>query len=183
MKLSTAFKRQAEGLGQEIRQELGLSNLERLPAADLLRHLGLPMISLSQLGNGEDALRDAVDYLRSEDASSLSAMTVFRGHRRAVVFNDAHDDGRQASDLCHEAAHAVLMHTPAAATDSLGCRIWDQEVEDEAGWLGGALLIPGKAARYAAKAGWTFQYMATRFGCSEQMARWRNNESGGQRLR
>lgn len=48
-----------------------------------------------------------------------------------------------------------MRSPPAQAFDDIGCRLWNQDVEDEADYLGGALLIPGKAARYAARADWT----------------------------
>lgn len=176
----------AEELAEDIRTELGLSNLVRLDPLRLLAHLQIPALSLTQLTEllPQDAsLRESVAVLQSEDQSSLSAVTVFRGHRRLIVFNDKHPAGRRCSDLCHEAAHSLLLHPPAPPLDEHGCRAWDANLEEEADYLAGALLIPGKGARYAAKADWSLEHMATRFGCSVDMARWRNNVSGGQRLR
>lgn len=186
MALSSGFRKQAEAIAEEVREDLGVGNLNQLDPRALFEHLAVPLKSLTQLANESPAgtaVHSGVRFLRSQAAAELSAMTVFRGAKRIVIYNDGNDPGRQASDLCHEAGHALLLHEPFEATDDAGCRIWDQDIEDEASWLGGALLIPGKAARYAARAGWTFAHMAARFGCSEEMARWRNNVSGGQRLR
>ena len=145
----------------------------------------VPALSLSDLAQlaVDFDLESAVMVLRGPESSTLSAVTVFRGNRRIIIFNDSHPRGRQAQGLCHEAAHAILLHRPASAVDDLGCRLWNQDIEDEADYLGGALLIPGKAARYAAMANWTLEYLADKFGCSPEMARWRNNASGGQHLR
>jgi Zn-dependent peptidase ImmA (M78 family) len=124
-----------------------------------------------------------VRFLARAGEGHLSAATVFRAGRRLVVYNDSHPLPRQASDLCHEAAHALLLHEPMPAMDEHGCRLWNTEIEEEADYLGGALLILGKGARYYAKAEWSFTAIAARFECSEEMARWRNNASGGQRIR
>lgn len=186
MSLARGFKGHAETTSEEIRAELALKNIDRLDPHALLEHLEVPALSLSDLARlalDDPDLQSAVHMLRGPESSSLSAVTVFRGHRRLVIYNDTHQDGRQANGLCHEAAHAILLHTPSPAIDDLGCRLWDQDIEDEADYLGGALLIPGKAARYAAKANWSMDLIAEKFGCSTQMARWRNNASGGQRLR
>ena len=42
----------------------------------------------------------------------FSGVTVFRGPRRTIVFNDAHAPGRQANDIGHELSHGLLLHTP-----------------------------------------------------------------------
>lgn len=186
MTLSPGFKKEAESIAEEVREDIGVGNLNQLDPRALFEHLAIPLKSLTQLANDSPAgatVHAGVSFLRSQAASELSAMTVFRGTKRIVVYNDGNDPGRQASDLCHEAGHALLLHEPFEATDDLGCRVWKQEIEEEATWLGGALLIPGKAARYAARAGMSFAHMAAKFGCSEEMARWRNNLSGGQRFR
>ena len=179
------FKSEAEQIAEELRAELGLRNIDRLQPVVLLRHLEIPSVSLSRLADGatDPDLRRAAAFLQSEQASSLSAMTVFRGRRRLIVFNDSNDPGRQSSDLCHEAGHAILLHQPAQALDLTGCRIWEEAIEKEADYLAGVLLIPGKGARYAAKCKWSLQRTADHFGCSVDMARWRDNESGGLRLR
>lgn len=185
MALRRGFKGEAEQTSEQLRGELGLTNLDRLDPHRLLRHLDLPAISLTQLAgmSSNGGVRASVAFLQGEDWSSLSAFTVFRGRHRLIVYNDAHDEERLASDLCHEAAHGILLHPPTPALDGHGCRQWNGDYEAEADYLAGTLLIPGKAARYAAKANWSLDDVATRFGCSPWMARWRNNASGGQRFR
>lgn len=184
MATKTAFAREAEEIAEGVREELNLSNLVALEPFSLLQFLGIPAISLMnllQLSGDDSELAAAIDLLHQE--SSLSAMTVFRGNSRMIVYSDAHTQGRRNSDLCHEAAHALLLHPPAPAFDANGCRSWNGDIEEQAQFLAGTLLIPGKGARYAAKAGWSHEYMAQRFGCSVDLARWRDNTSGGVRLR
>lgn len=187
MGLSTRFKNEAEQIAEDIRGELGLQNIESLDPHALLRNLELPAISLADLvrlnGGKDPELANAVGLLHSEETSSLSAATVFCGPQRMVVYNESHAEARQNSDLCHEAAHALLLHPPAPALDTFGCRAWNREIEDEAQFLAGTLLIPGKGVRYAAKAGWSLEVVADRFGCSVEMARWRDNVAGGRRMR
>ena len=72
---------------------------------------------------------------------------------RLVVYNDAHDPVRQRSDLAHELSHALLQHPPKPAIDHRGCRDWDPEMEEEANWLAGALLVSEEAALTIARRG------------------------------
>ncbi|MGJ9424176.1 ImmA/IrrE family metallo-endopeptidase [Aeromicrobium sp. CF3.5] len=188
MVLSSGFRREAEELAENIRAEIGVGNIAALDPMSLLQQLEVPAVSLTQLAavnDGKDPLLSkAISFLLDDEASSLSAVTVFGpSGRRMIVFNEAHSEGRQNSDLLHEASHALLLHPPSQAIDALGCRAWNGEIEEEAQFLAGTLLVPGKAVRYAAKAGWSRESVAKRFGCSIQMVSWRDNVAGGKRLR
>jgi Zn-dependent peptidase ImmA (M78 family) len=99
-----------------------------------------------------------------------------------IVYNGQHGAARTASDMTHEIAHGLLLHPPAPALDERGCRAWNTEIEDEASYLGGALLIPGTAARWVAKRSMTEEAIAARFGCSIEMVRWRLSASGARRF-
>lgn len=79
---------------------------------------------------------------------SFSAVTVSRGIRRAIVHNDAHAPVRQRSNLTHEIAHALLGHTATPVLTEAGHRNFDQGIEAEANFLGGALLITNEAAMH-----------------------------------
>ena len=105
----------------------------------------------------------------------FSGVTVFRGPRRTIVFNDAHALGRQANDVGHELSHGLLLHTPTAAIDGRGCRVWDKEAEAEANWLSGALLVPEEAALQIVRRGWSLQEAAARYGVTPKMIRYRVN--------
>ena len=180
------FTKQAEETAEEMRRELSLRNIDPLTPAQLAHHLDVPIIALVDLpalaADAVPAIADAVDLLQAEPASALSALTVFAGHRRLIVYNDRHNPARQASDLMHELSHGLLLHPAAPAFDGSGCRAWNTAVEDEASYLAGVLLIPGKAARYSAKAGLDDARVAARYGCSVEMATWRLNRSGARRF-
>lgn len=182
--LRPGFSREAESTAEQVRADLRIGNLKRLDPLALAAELEIPVRSLTQIGqlaSSPSGLDDALEVLLGAEQSALSAVTVFRGTERLIVFNDCHTVERQASDLTHELAHSLLLHPPAVALDHRGCRAWDTTIENEATYLGGALLVPGKAARWIAKSGLAIEVAAQRFGCSEQMINWRINASGGRR--
>jgi Zn-dependent peptidase ImmA (M78 family) len=182
---SEGLQTEAEQLALEVRDELGLGPFRRLVPELLAEHLEIPIITLSQLrlmARDIDGVADAVGLLLGVEANALSAVTVFADARRMVVHNDAHAPGRQASNLAHELAHGLLLHSPSPVIDSRGCRHWNGTIEEEANHLAGALLVPGKAARGMVRRGLTIEQIADELGCSIEMARWRVNMSGAARL-
>jgi Zn-dependent peptidase ImmA (M78 family) len=89
--------------------------------------------------------------------------------------NDAHSQGRQASDIAHELAHALLEHPPGSAIDPTGCRVWNQDLEEEASWLAAALLISEESALAVAWAGKPIKVAAQEYGVTEQLMKFRLN--------
>lgn len=180
------FKADAERLALSTREELGLGAYRRLAPARLAEHLAIPVLTLSDLLLSQHAmpeLASAIGILHGSEMQAMSAVTVFCGSQRVIVHNDAHAPGRQASNLAHELSHALLLHPSAPVVDLHGCRKWNREVEDEASYLAGALLVPAKAAWWLAKRGLMLEQAAEEFGCSIEMIRWRINITGaGRRL-
>jgi len=169
------FKSEANATAREIRAELGLKNLDKLDPWALADHLLVPIEPLSHYA--EDAPR-AVHHFTAIDPGAFSACTVFDGARRTIVHNDAHSAGRQASNLTHELGHALLLHPPTPALDDRGCRLWNQNIEDEAQWLAGALLLTEDAALWIVRNGTSVPAAAQHFGISEQMVTYRLNVTG-----
>jgi Zn-dependent peptidase ImmA (M78 family) len=62
--------------------------------------------------------------------------------------------------------------------DDRGGRLWNQDIEDEAAWLAGALLVSEAAAIEIARRGWPVEVAAQRFGVSQQMIQFRLNVTG-----
>lgn len=172
------FKKHANGLAGEVRAELGLGALDPLDPLHLAEHLAIPVIPLSHLR--ADA-PEAVPYFLSQDEGSFSGVTVFRGRRRAIVYNDAHAPGRQHSDITHELAHALLMHEPAPAFAGGGCRNWDPDAEDEANFLGAALLVTEEAALDVVRRGLDLRSAAATYGVTPKLMRWRINVTGARK--
>jgi Zn-dependent peptidase ImmA (M78 family) len=65
--------------------------------------------------------------------------------------------------------------------DDTGCRIWNQDVEDEASWLAGCLLVTEAAALAVGRGSISLSEAAARLGVSEQMVRFRVNMSGARK--
>ena len=172
------FKSAANATAREIRDELGLRALDRLDPMVLAKHLEVPVLTLSDLR--EDA-PFAHRHFRQVEVGAFSAATILRGPRRTIFHNDSHSVGRQASNVTHELSHAVLLHDSTPALDDRGCRLWNQNIEDEAQWLAGALLVTEDAALWIAHGGASVASAAAHFGVSEQMVTYRLSVTGARK--
>src|SRR4051794_28725612 len=169
------FKTECERLSLEVRGELGLFADDRLDPEALADHLAIPVVSLEafQSERPHDVARLTVD-----DAGCFSAATVFCGTRRLIVYNPAHAAGRHANSLAHELAHVLLEHQPGPVTDETGRRVWADDDEAQADWLGGTLLVPREGilpVMYRLK---NIQLAARHFGVSRQLMQWRFDHTG-----
>ncbi len=169
------FKTEANAIAREVRGELSLSRAAPLDVWRLANHLDIQVVPLSSLH--AEAPR-AVQLFMNGGEGIFSGVTVFWGHQRTIVFNDAHAPGRQASDIGHELSHGLLLHTPTMAADELGCRLWKRDVEDEAAWLSGSLLVPEEVALLIVRRGWSLSEAAASYGVTESMIRFRINVTG-----
>lgn len=178
------FKAEAERLAVSTRQEMGLKEHARLDPHDLAAYLAIDVVPLSTYANSAEfaEFADDVHYLQHVEPTVCSAYTVFEGSERTIVHNDVHPLGRQASNIAHELSHGLLLHAPSPVLDILGCRNWKSDIEDEANYLAGALLVPSKAAWSIAKRRVSFDRAATEYGCSTEMIRWRVNITGAGRI-
>ncbi len=172
------FKTEANAIAREVRGELKLAPASPLDVSHLAEYLEIPVLRLSDLRT--EAPQAVRLFLRHGEAM-FSGITVFRGSRRAIVYNDAHVPGRQASDIAHELSHGLLLHPPAPAMDGSGCRIWDGDVEEEANWLSAALLVSEEATLLIVRRGWSTATAADKYGVTEKMIRFRTNVTGAQR--
>lgn len=168
------FKTEANALAAEVRAELGLDPLHRLDPWALADHLAIPVVALSELR----ASARGIAHLLDVEPESFSGVTVFRGSSRTVVHNDAHADVRQTSNIGHELAHGLLHHQPTPALDAHGCRLWDQNIEDEATFLAGALLVTEEAALHIARTNIAVGDAASVLNVSTQMVKYRLNITG-----
>ena len=172
MALRRGFKTEANHTAREVREELGLRWADPLDPWALARHLEIPVVPLSSYAG---LAADAVHHFCRVDPGAFSALTVFDGPRRLIVYNDSHSLGRRASDLAHELAHALLLHRPGPALDHRGCRRWDSAQEEEANWLAGALLISEEAALQIARGGQRLDEAAKLYRVSQAMITFRLN--------
>jgi IrrE N-terminal-like domain len=175
MAFRRGFKSEAHELAAEVRGDLGLGPLDRLEPSLLLESLAIPANPLSDYTG---LISDAVEQLSVVDPGAFSAATVFCGAKRVVVYNDSHHPGRQSSDLTHEAAHALIHHAPAPAFDPVGCRHLDHAQEDEARFLGAALLVTEEAAMDVVRRHLPEREAAARYGVTPKLLRYRSTSPG-----
>ncbi len=175
--LRRGFKTEANAIAREVRRELSLGLADPLDPRRLAAYLGIPVVPLSSF---KLVAPRAVRHFVSVDRQVFSAVTVFDGSSRLVVYNDSHDPGRQNSDLAHELSHALLLHAPKPAIDHRGCRDWDREMEEEANWLAGALLVSEEAALKLARQGIPVDRAARIYGVTRKMVKFRLNVTGAQ---
>lgn len=171
------FKAEAERIAEFTRMELNLRTLDPLNPPALAQHLEIPVIGLLSMRNLPKAT-DFVNYFSNVDPETFSAVTVFRGYKRIIVHNDSHHPNRQASNISHELSHCLLEHEPTSLIGSDGQRQWNRDLEDEATWLGAALLVPREAAVMLMKRGGDADSIATRFGVSRELCEWRLRQCG-----
>ena len=69
-------------------------------------------------------------------------------------------------------------HDDCPPLTDAGCRELDADIEAEADYLGSVLLIPDPAAVAIVRQATPIAAAAAAFGVSEQMMRWRINDSG-----
>ena len=80
------------------------------------------------------------------------------------MHNDAHHRYRQNSNVAHEFSHALLFHESTPALDDLGSRYWNQNIEDEAQWLAGVLLMTEDATLHVVRRAWSMEQIGERLG-------------------
>lgn len=178
--LPPGFKEEAEERAAAYRSELKLRGDERLDPLRLAAFLEIPVVSLGELRDRWGADPQAVALFLGPARGVFSAATVTDPPYRMVVYNEAQSPRRLANSLAHELAHIILEHEPAP-TQSDGLRYWNQDVEQEADWLASVLLVPREGLHRLLEAGYDEPRVAEHFGVSDELVRWRINQSGVRR--
>lgn len=163
---------------REFRAELRLEPHAPLCPWRLAGHLAIPVVPLSSF---EDQIPREVHHLTQRDHKSFSAVTVFNGRRRLIVHNDAHHPHRQASNISHELSHAILQHPPTEPFNEHGCRNFNKDIEDEANWLGPALLISEEAALHIVKMEMSMDEAIEFYSVSREVILMRINVTGARK--
>lgn len=178
MTFERGFKSHANKLALKMRDELNLEPHAPLCPWNLADHLGIPVITLESLVEAAPEIEAHVERLSGRGSGVFSAITLFVGSRRRIIHNHSHAKTRQRSNLAHELAHALLMHSPHAPFCENGQRVYDSNLEAEASWLGPVLLVPNEAACWAMLNGLTEDKAAQHFGVSQDLFRFRYRMSG-----
>ncbi|WP_342666986.1 ImmA/IrrE family metallo-endopeptidase [Sphingomonas taxi] len=99
-----------------------------------------------------------------------------------VVLNSAQSRARRAATLMHEIAHIDLDHAPSEVSVSPSGLVllsdYSADQEDEADWLGGALLLPESALLHHRSRGASIEWIAAEYGVSEPLCTWRCRMTG-----
>lgn len=177
--LERGFKTAAERTSASLRAELGLVVTDRLEPAALARYLA---VELRKPADIPDIPQEVLHQLLEIDPSGWSAVTVLLPTKATIVYNPRHSPGRQASDIVHELAHLILGHEPARLIMSndgaLVMRSYDQKQEDEASWLGWALLLPRDGLLSLRRQNLSAAQIAGQLGVSETLVRYRLGVTG-----
>jgi Zn-dependent peptidase ImmA (M78 family) len=176
--LRHGFKAQAERRAAAARSSLGLSAIERLDPWKFAESLSINVIDLSDL----DLPPEDQTQLLVRDPDSWSGMTLTEDGVKLIVLNPKHSPARQASTLMHEIAHIDLDHVPATVNLSAAGLIllsdYNDEQEQEADWLGGALLLPEVALLHHRGLGKSPAEIARLFRVSVDLCSWRCRMTG-----
>lgn len=120
--------------------------------------------------------------LLEKDPDSWSGMTIFEEGTHVVVLNSSHQRPRRTATLMHELAHIILDHVPADIEVSPSGLIllsdYSVEQEEEADWLGAALLLPESALLLHRGRGTSIGEIAQFYGVSEPLCNWRCRMTG-----
>jgi Zn-dependent peptidase ImmA (M78 family) len=170
------FKAEANWYSREMRRELGLAPHSPLCPWKLAAHLDFPLVPLSSFREVSPGI---VSYFRTAAGQKdFSAITLFDGMERWIVYNDAHHKKRQAADISHELAHGLLLHPSKPPLDATGSRHYDRDREAEANWLGPALLVSDEAAVHIVERKLTLLEASDLYGASVEVVRMRLGVSG-----
>ena len=176
--MERGFKSRCEEISRHLRLELGLKPVGPLTVERLARHLGVAVWSVSEIGLSEEDVHQLVETGRD----SWSAITVSVFDKDAVVFNPTHSKGRHSSDVMHELAHLVLGHDPTTmffvGEGELALRGYDADIEREADWLAGALLLPRDALVHIRRLRIPDEQACEIFRVSDQMLQYRLRMTG-----
>jgi Zn-dependent peptidase ImmA (M78 family) len=173
------FKTWAENIAGSIRQDLKIKKHEPLPATALAEYLKIELLRPEDV---KDIPPHCLKQLLEIDSDGWSATTFHVGDRSVIIYNPQHSKKRQASDLMHEFAHILCGHKLAqiilSADGKIVMRTFDQQQEDEAGWLSGCLLLPRDALFHIKRTRLTNEEASTYYQVSNDMVNYRLNVSG-----
>jgi Zn-dependent peptidase ImmA (M78 family) len=177
MALRRGFKAEAERTAASLREELGVSSEEFVDPKAIAMHYEVEVIDATEL-----VPRERIAELEEIQAFAFSACTFRIDGATWIVINPLRTSARQASDIVHELGHVILDHplSEIRNVDGVPFRTCRAEEEEEATYLGGALLLPRPLLLMEVRAGLTPKSVANKYGVSEDMARFRINTTGVQ---
>lgn len=173
------FKTSSEETALKIRRKLELAPHAPVDPAAIARLLAIPVLILTELSELPDEI---CLRLMQDHSGAWSAITVSDGNRHLIVLNPTHAPTRTNSSLAHELSHVILSHEPSmmfvTPQSGVSLRTYNKDQEDEANWLAGCILLPRDALVHIRRRGLTDDQIATEYGVSPAMFRFRINATG-----
>lgn len=177
--MKRGFKAYTERKSLSARSELGLQRYEPIDPWQYVRSKGIILWTPEEVP-GVDPTH--VSQLVVRDPNSWSGITVREGETIAIIVNSAHPKARIANTIMHEWAHIELKHKPNRVDQFDGGIMllsdYPEEIEDEANWLAGAMLVPREGLVHWRKKGFETEKIAELYGVSEQLVTWRRRMTG-----
>ena len=173
------FKAHAERLAMSEREAFGLSEVDRLNPKEFLAAQNIIVWGISDI-QGLD--RETGRQLTKTDPNSWSGITLREGSQIVIILNSAHGVNRHASTMMHEWSHLKLDHKPNRLdrTDKGMMFLTDYpaDVEEEADWLGAAILLPREGLLHFRSKALSHVQIADHYGVGEELVRWRTGKTG-----
>lgn len=173
------FKANCEKLAAKYRSQLSLGPTAPLNPRDLAVHLGVQVWMPESI---PELPLDTLRHLTETDGSSWSAVTICHLNAYLIILNSSHSIRRQNNDLAHELSHIICNHKPARL-DPLEDGLmmlssYNSDQEEEADWLGAALLLPRIALEKAKKSRHSDEKIAENYAVSIPLVKMRVNTTG-----
>jgi len=176
------FKAQAEKLSLKLRAEIGLSALGKFTPKTFLEGTGITVWKPAEIPGIEP---EHVAQLTKNDSDSWSGVTIREAGLIAIIVNSTHPPTRQANTLMHEWAHIELRHKPNRVDRSKNGLLllsdYPKEIEEEADWLAGAVLLPRNGLMHFRARGGAADEIANHYGVSPDLTNWRLRMTGVER--
>lgn len=172
------FKAESERRAVAARATMGAEAIAKLCPWEYASYLDVIVLGADEL----DLPPVHFAQLLQKDPSSWSGMTLDEDNVKLIILNSAHSDRRKASTLAHELAHIELDHVPASVNVSpSGLTLlsdYSDDQEEEADWLGAALLLPQAALLHHRGNGVSMQQIADLYAVSNDLVAWRCRMTG-----
>lgn len=178
--LIRGFKTKCENVSAEIRKKLDLDKSDPLSPEALAKYLGVYLLKPTEIENLSEQSRL---QLLSKDKNSWSAVTISYLGTDLIAYNPTHSPWRYSSDIMHELSHIILAHKPSqivilSLDSQIALRDYNQDLEEEATWLSGCLLLPREALLSIKKSGMSNKAACFKYSVSMDLLTFRMNKTG-----
>ena len=178
--LVRGFKTRCENISVEIRKKLGLEKFDPLSPEALAEYLGVYLLEPTGI---KYLSKQSLQQLLYKDKNSWSAVTISYLDIDIIAYNPTHSPWRRSSDIMHELSHIILGHKPSRIVfltpdSQIALRDYNQDLEEEAIWLSGCLLLPREALISIKRRGLSNSKACYKYGVSSDLLTFRTNMTG-----